>query len=140
MPRNVDITLDREGKPAGLRILICDDHRDTVLTLGILLRSEGYKVELVQSGEEALLQAEAFRPHVVLLDIDMPGRNGFEVAKELTRQYGDACPVLIAVTSRNTEEDRRTAGASGFQHYVPKPYKPFAMLKMIQDLAQPASP
>jgi CheY-like chemotaxis protein len=46
--------------------------------------------------------------------------------------------VLIAVTSRNTEEDRRTADSSGFQHYVPKPYKPFTMLKMIQDLAQVA--
>jgi CheY-like chemotaxis protein len=138
MTENVDITLDRDGKPAGLRVLIVDDHRDSVLTLGILLRSEGYKVQLVQSGEEALLEADKFRPHVVLLDIEMPGRNGFEVAQEMTRRYGDACPVLIAVTSRNEEEDRRTAHSSGFRHFVAKPYKPFVMLKLIQDLAQRA--
>jgi two-component system OmpR family response regulator len=138
MTNKVDITLDREGKPAGLRILIVDDHRDTVLTLGILLRSEGYKVQLVQSGEEALLEADTFRPHVVLLDIEMPGRNGFEVAQEMTRRYGDSCPVLIAVTSRSEEADRRTAAASGFRHFVAKPYKPFAMLQLIQGLAQPA--
>ena len=135
MPKSIDITLDRDGKPAGLRILIVDDHRDTVLTLGILLRSEGYKVELVQSGDQALLEAEKFRPHVVLLDIEMPGRNGFEVAQEMTRRYGDACPVLIAVTSHSAEGDRRAADSSGFHHFVPKPYKPFAMLQLIQDLA-----
>jgi CheY-like chemotaxis protein len=46
--------------------------------------------------------------------------------------------VLIAVTSRNEEEDRRTARTSGFRHFVAKPYKPFVMLKLIQDLAQTA--
>jgi CheY-like chemotaxis protein len=117
-------------------VLIADDHRDTVLTLGILLRSEGYQVQLVESGEQALTEAGRFRPHVVLLDIEMPDRSGFEVAQELTRRYGNECPVLIAVTARNGDEDRRTAQISGFNHFVAKPYRPLAMLKLIEDLAR----
>jgi two-component system, cell cycle response regulator DivK len=107
-----------------------------VLTLGILLRSEGYEVELVENGEQALIEAGRFRPHVVLLDIEMPDRTGFEVAQELTRRYRDDCPVLVAVTAHNKDEDRRTAEISGFHHFVSKPYRPYAMLKLVDELAR----
>ena len=122
-----------------MRVLIVDDNRDMVLTLGILLRSEGYEVQLVENGEQALIEAGRFRPHVVLLDIEMPDRNGFEVAQELTRRYPDDCPVLVAVTARNEDEDRRTAQISGFHHFVAKPYSPYAMLKLVDDLARAVS-
>jgi len=128
--------LDQVGQGAGVRVLIVDDNRDMVLTLGILLRSEGYEVQLVENAEQALIEAGRFRPHVVLLDIEMPDRNGFEVAQELTRRYPDDCPVLVAVTAHNEDEARRTAQISGFDHFVSKPYRPYAMLKLVDDLAQ----
>jgi len=131
--------LNQDKKPADTRVLIADDHRDSVLTLGILLRSEGYQVELVESGKQALLQADRFRPHVVLLDIEMPDCSGYDVAQELNRRYGNECPVLVAVTSHDQDEDRRTAEKSGFDHFVAKPYSPWAMLKLLQGLALTAS-
>ena len=122
-----------------MRVLIVDDNRDMVLTLGILLRSEGYEVQLVESGEQALAEVARFRPHVVLLDIEMPERNGFEVARELTRRYPDDCPVLVAVTAHNDDEARRTAEVSGFHHFVSKPYRPYAMLKLVDEVTRAVS-
>jgi CheY-like chemotaxis protein len=112
-------------------VLVMDDNRDTALTLGILLRSEGYEVLLSSTGAEALKEAERMRPDVVLLDIEMPDRNGFDIAQDLVRRYGEKCPVLIAVTGRKTAEDRQTAEISGFHHFVAKPYDPEALIALL---------
>jgi CheY-like chemotaxis protein len=116
-----------------LRVLVADDHRDTVLTLGILLRSEGYEVRLAENGAQALSEAATFHPDVALLDIEMPYRNGFEVADELRRR-GTGCPVLIAVTSHTGSVNRQMAETKGFQHFMAKPYDPQAVLLLLASL------
>jgi len=116
-----------------VRVLIADDDRDTVLTLGILLRSEGYDVRLAQSGTEALTLAAEFQPDVALLDLNMPGRTGLEVAQELAGR-ATRCPVLIAVSGHLGEEERRLAGSSGFHDLVSKPYDPHALLLLLDSL------
>jgi two-component system CheB/CheR fusion protein len=118
-----------------LRVLVADDNRDTVLTLGILLRSEGYDVHLAENAEQALAEASAFRPDVVLLDIGLPDRSGFDVAQELWRRYGHDCPVLVAVTARTQAEDRERAETSGFHHFFSKPYDPQALLLFLDSLS-----
>ena len=118
-----------------LRVLVADDNRDTMLTLGILLRSEGYEVHLAENGEQALTEASAFRPDVVLLDIGMPDRSGFDVASELWRRYGHNCPVLVAVTARTSTADRQRAEISGFHHFFSKPYDPQALLLLLDSLS-----
>jgi CheY-like chemotaxis protein len=132
MARNESVS-EAKFTPA-LRVLVADDHRDTALTLGILLRSEGYDVRLAHNGKEALSEAAQFHPDVALLDIEMPGRNGFEVADELRRR-GAASPVLIAVTSQTSSDDRRIAEISGFQHFLAKPYDPQALLLLLASLS-----
>ena len=114
-----------------LRVLIADDNRDTVLTLGILVRSEGYIVRLAESGKQALAAATYFEPDIVLLDLGMPEISGFEVAQEFVQRYGDRCPVLIAVTAHRRDEDRRRAASCGFRHFVPKPYNPDALISLL---------
>jgi two-component system, chemotaxis family, CheB/CheR fusion protein len=104
-----------------LRVLIVDDQRDMLMTLGIVLRSEGMVVELGDDAAQVEAAVDAFRPDVVLLDIEMPGRNGLQVALDLAQRYGERCPVLIAVTGHNTEAARRLTAKSGFLHHVPKP-------------------
>ena len=112
-----------------LRVLIADDDRDAVLTLGILLRSEGYDVRLARSGKEAMSQALELRPDIALLDLQMPDYSGLRVARDLQRHYGGDCPLLIAVTGRT--QDRQTAQMSGFHHFVAKPYDPIALLRLL---------
>ena len=119
------------------RILVVDDNRDAVLTLGILLRSEGYVVQLAESGAQALRLAETMRPDVVLLDLHMPpGRTGFDVAHELHVKYSTQCPVLIAVTAHSDAKSRGLAEFSGFRHFVAKPYDPQELLRMLGSLDQ----
>src|SRR5689334_12438875 len=128
-----DATPLRLGKP--IRVVIADDERDTVLTLGILLRSEGFEVEVVQRGAEVAPAVATKRPHAVLLDIGMPDRSGYDVADELRRTYGDRCPVLVAVTARVSPADQAQAYANGFTHYVQKPYNAGELVRLLSGLA-----
>jgi CheY-like chemotaxis protein len=114
-----------------LRVVIADDNRDTVMLLGILLRSEGIDVRLATKGSEVQAAVAEFRPDAVLLDITMPDRSGLQVALELARDYGAKCPVLIAVTAHNDETARRLTEKSGFRHHVAKPYDPDALLTLV---------
>lgn len=126
-----------DGK--GMRVLIADDNRDTVMTLGILLRSEGFEVELAQGGAPVPELVRRFRPHAVLLDIGMPDRSGHDVALQLTREYGPACPVLIAVSARTADIEKRAAKVNGFRYYIPKPYDPDRLLGLLGGLHPLAS-
>ena len=117
-----------------LRALIVDDQRDMLMTLGILLRSEGLTVRLGERGAEVAAAVESFRPDVVLLDIEMPDRSGLEVAMELSQRFGERCPVLIAVTGHNSDAARRLITKSGFHHHVPKPYDFDALLRLVHSI------
>lgn len=121
----------------GVRVIIADDNRDTVMTLGILLRSEGFHVELVHGGREAVDAVRRIRPHALLLDLGMPDVSGHDVALQLRREYGDSCPVLIAVTARTGEGEKLLARSNGFQHYVAKPYDPDQLLGLLARLGEP---
>ena len=114
--------------------MIADDERDTVMTLGILLRSEGFDVRLLQGGADVPKAVAAARPHAVLLDIGMPDRDGHELARELKSTYGDRCPMLIAVTARVSDADRTQALGSGFNRYIAKPYDATELLQLLSSL------
>jgi DNA-binding response OmpR family regulator len=124
------------GVGLGMRVLIADDERDTLMTLGILLRSEGFDVQLLHGGTDVPSAVKTFRPQAVLLDLGMPDRSGYEVATELTREYGGARPTLIAVTAHGSESDRRAAESCGFHHHVSKPYDPEKLLGLLASLHQ----
>jgi CheY-like chemotaxis protein len=117
------------------RILVADDDTDTVASLTILLREEGYEVRGVNRGGEVLQAIFQFAPDVVLLDIGMPQMSGYEVARALRDRYGSARPALIAVTGRTADTDRQQARAAGFEHHVAKPYEPNTLLRLIGELS-----
>jgi CheY-like chemotaxis protein len=118
----------------GLRVLIADDERDTVLTLGILLRSEGFEVRTTTRGADVPGAVREFKPDFVLLDIGMPDRTGYELAQELRALHGDACPALIAVTAYRAPSDKARAKLSGFHHHIGKPYNPVALIHLLSIL------
>ena len=120
------------------RILVADDDADTVQSLTVLLRDEGYEVRGVHRGSEVLQAIFNFAPDVVLLDIGMPQMTGYEVARVLRERYGSARPALIAVTGLSGEADRQQARAAGFEHHVAKPYEPRALIRLIGELAAAA--
>ena len=119
-----------------LRVLIADDERDAVATLAALMMDEGHQVREVYSGDSVLDQVRDFSPHVVLLDIGMPGMNGYVIAKHLHEEYGERCPVLIAVTAWNKGTHRMYGKIAGFTKYLTKPYDPAALLALLPTLAR----
>ncbi len=117
-----------------LRVLIADDERDAVAMLAILLTQEGHQVREVYDGDSVIGNARDFAPHVVLLDIGMPGMSGFQVARILQAEYGEHCPVLIAVTAWNEGMHKVRGKVAGFRKYVTKPYDPSALLAFLAAL------
>jgi len=114
------------------RILVVDDNRDSAASLADLLRLWGHDVELAHDGPEALLRAERVKPEVVLLDIGLPGMDGYRVAQRLRSELGLPGMVLIALTGFGQHEDRRRAFEAGFDHHLTKPVHPPALRKMIE--------
>jgi two-component system OmpR family response regulator len=116
-----------------MRILVADDNRDAVLTLEMLLDTEGHEVKAVYSGTEVLPAIRAFKPDVVLLDIKMPGLSGYEVARQVRSRYGERGPLLIAMSGHYRKGvDHVLAEIVGFDHYVDKPYQPSELLSLLK--------
>lgn len=115
-----------------IRVLIVDDNTDAAQTLGTLIALEGCTTRIEQDGPSALDCLDAFRPHVVLLDIGMPGMNGYEVAKAIRKRYRNDRPRLIAVTGWGGSEDRRRSAEAGFDHHFVKPVATADLLNEIR--------
>ncbi|CAG1017361.1 two-component system, sensor histidine kinase ChiS [Burkholderiaceae bacterium] len=102
------------------RVLVVDDNRDAAESLAQLLSADGHEVRIAHDGEQALRTAEAFRPQVVLLDIGLPDLDGYEIARRLRAQRGDAVR-LIAITGWGQAADRLRAREAGFDVHLVKP-------------------
>src|SRR4051794_19031825 len=103
------------------RILIVEDHADTAETMAAFLRYRGHQVDVARSGYAGLVAAIATEPEVILLDLEMPGLGGWEVARRL-RATGEGDDVLIiAITGYGWESDRRHSAAAGIDHHPVKP-------------------
>jgi PAS domain S-box-containing protein len=106
-----------------LRILVADDNRDTADSLQRVLALHGHEVRVAYDGAAALSVGEQFRPRVAILDIAMPGTNGYEVARALRSRHG-AEVTLVALTGWGQDADRRRALEAGFDYHLIKPIDP----------------
>ncbi len=113
------------------RILVVDDLMASAETLMTLLEMEGFEVKIASEGVAALKIAEEFRPDVVLLDIGLPGMNGFEVAHQLRNQASSRDALLIALTGYGEAESRSRSAQAGFDFHMVKPADVNLLLSMI---------
>jgi len=104
-----------------VRVLIVDDNADAAETLAMLLEAHGHQTRREFSASAGLRAADEFHPEAVFCDIEMAGMNGYEVATRLRRDPRHAAAVLVAVTGRGTEEDRRRSLRAGFDLHLTKP-------------------
>jgi CheY-like chemotaxis protein/anti-sigma regulatory factor (Ser/Thr protein kinase) len=111
------------------RILVVDDNRDSADMLSVVLGLAGHDVLTAYDGAGALEKAAAFNPNVVLMDIGMPGLNGYEVARRLRERHGNALR-LVALTGWGQDADRRRSREAGFDAHLVKPVD----LERIDDL------
>src|SRR4051794_16615868 len=109
------------GQKSRARILVVDDVVDVADSYALLLELWGYGVKVCYDGAKALEAAPAYRPRVVLLDIGLPGLDGFKVAQRLRDQPEFAGTVIIGCTGHTSEAYRARARECGFDHYLVKP-------------------
>jgi len=138
--------LPDEVKPAGttgrtpLRLLIVDDNADSVDALGMWLRIEGHEVEIAYTGEQALIVALARHPDAIVLDLALPGLNGYDVARRLRGEPGFERVCFIAMTGFGTYADRERARQAGFDHHLVKPIDYEVFSKLLSDVKAGRNP
>jgi CheY-like chemotaxis protein len=114
-----------------LRVLVVEDHADTASSVELFLRLSGVEVWTAADGPAALQTAAEFPPDVVLLDIGLPGMDGYDVARRLAAQFPNGKPYLVAVTGYGTEADRRRAADAGFDRHLLKPADPEELMRLV---------
>jgi PAS domain S-box-containing protein len=113
------------------RILVVDDNRDAADSLGTLLELLGAEVRVARDGPEGIEIFATYDPAVVLLDIGMPGMDGYQVARTLRARFPARRPVIVALTGWGQDQDRRRAHEAGFDHHLVKPAEIGALQKLL---------
>jgi CheY-like chemotaxis protein len=116
------------------RILVVDDNRDAADSLSMLLAFLGADVHIARDGSEAIEAFRSYDPAVVLLDIGMPGMDGYEVARRIRTGFPERRAAIVALTGWGQDEDRRRAREAGFDHHLIKPAELGALQALLMSL------
>jgi DNA-binding response OmpR family regulator len=114
------------------RVLIVDDDPVILRLLQVNFRLEGYEVEIAQRGEEALRIASELSPDVIVLDVMMPGVDGWEVCQRLKEDPALTSVPVIFLSARAQDEDRERGYALGVVEYVTKPFDPSHLVQIVR--------
>ena len=115
---------------ASCKILIVDDDADQLKVLEKLL--ESFNLMMAYTGEEAIILASKFKPDIVILDIELPGINGFETCRELSSREELSHTKIIMLSSKNSDEDRLLGYRQGASDYLCKPFNGQVLLEKIK--------
>jgi DNA-binding response OmpR family regulator len=117
------------------RVLIADDEPNIVISLEFLMKQRGYETRVARDGDEALAEVESFRPDLVLLDVMLPRRNGFEVCQKLRADgWTDLRIVMLTAKGRDVEIEKGLA--LGADAYVTKPFSTGELVERVAGLLE----
>jgi two-component system CheB/CheR fusion protein len=111
----------RDERASAKRVLIVDDNVDNAASLATLLTFDGHDVHVAHEGDQALKLASKVRPEVALLDIGLPGMNGYDLATRIRQLPDVAAPLLIALSGYASSRSNDASSATAFDHYLVKP-------------------
>ncbi|HEV8448134.1 MAG TPA: response regulator [Gemmatimonadaceae bacterium] len=123
-----------QAASSGLRVLLVDDHVESVVSVGRLLRTQGYQVRAALSGIEAVSSAVDFLPDVALIDLSLPLLDGFAVARKLRSMSSTRGTYLIALTGWDSEDIVERARSAGFDRHIVKPISNEAMRAVLAEV------
>jgi DNA-binding response OmpR family regulator len=116
------------------RVLIVDDEANIVAALDYLLRRSGYEVSVAATGDEALRQVEAFGPDLVLLDVMMPQKSGYEVCRRIRERPEWAAVKIVMLSAKGREAEVSKGMSLGADLYVTKPFSNAELVARIREL------
>ena len=116
------------------KILLVDDEPNILLALEFLMNQQGYAIEKATSGEEALEVIASFHPDLVILDVMMPGIDGFEVAMKIRKSSRYNNIRIIFLTTKGTAEDKLKGYGSGGEVYVTKPFDNYELVNTVNEI------
>jgi signal transduction histidine kinase len=122
----------RDVNAALRRVLIADDNIDALDSLAMTFELAGYKVRTAPDGMQAVKEAQAWQPHIILLDIGMPLLDGYEVARRIRAEPWGAEPILVAISGWSQPQDRERALAAGFDAHFAKPVSFETLLEIVK--------
>lgn len=122
---------ERSEKETERKILIIDDNVDAAKSLSFLLSLDGHQLATAHNGPDGLEMAQRFHPDVILLDIGLPGMNGYEVARQIRQSETIKDVLLVALTGWGQEEDRKQSKEAGFDHHLVKPVEPDVLTRIL---------
>lgn len=115
-------------------VLVAEDERNLVEALSFLMRRAGYEVSVARDGPTTVAMTRDVRPDLVLLDIMLPGFDGFEVVSTIKREMADKMPRIMMLTAKGHEKDRRKALELGVDDYVTKPFSNRDVIERVHAL------
>jgi len=122
-----------EDAAGGLRVLVIDDNRDSADSATDVLRLLGNQVESAYDGESGVRVARSFRPEMILLDLAMPGMDGYEARRRLLAESGAAAAYLVAMTGFGNEDDKKRTRDAGFDAHLTKPVELDALIALLNE-------
>ena len=125
------VKLDAAAASTRRRILVVDDNEDSATSLALILGMKGHETRTANDGRQAVDVADAFRPHVVLLDIGMPRLNGYETARLMRQKEWGRQALLVALTGWGQESDRIRSSDAGFDAHLTKPVEVAAIQRLL---------
>ena len=116
------------------KILIVDDEPNIVISLEFLMKKEGFAVAIANDGEAALAQAEAFAPDLILLDVMMPKKSGYDVCEAIRADTSKPGPRFVMLTAKGRESEVAKGLALGADAYVTKPFSTKELVALVKSL------
>ncbi len=120
------------------KVLVVDDSRTELLFLSDILKKNGLRVSTAENADEAMRLLAQDKPDLILMDVVMPGQNGFQLTRNIVRQPEYAHIPIILCTSKNQETDRVWGLRQGASDYITKPVSAAVLMEKIRTLASPA--
>lgn len=130
---------DGTGKATPMRIMIVEDNEALAQTTGWLVEMIGYDYKLAANGKEAIAASADYRPDVFMIDIGLPGMNGYDLCRELKSRPDTAGAVFIAQTGWGEAEHRRMTAEAGFDHHLVKPLYLETLETVLNEIARTKS-
>ena len=122
-----------------LRSSIVEDNRDSADSLKTLLEALGYQLQVVYDGEAAVRAAAAAPPDVIIMDLGLPGMNGYEAATKIRQQNSGKRPLIVALTGWGQQSDRQRSAAVGIDHHLVKPLDLAELRRILASLEAQAT-